>query len=226
MRIVPSRILVSVPVGLVCAVIGALGILSTDTSYMDIFFWIVTGVGVSISIIGLGLGWDTQPMISIESGENTLLSSHPSFKSAFVLIPLGILLLLVSFYLTVASDDSLPLVLAGTLLIGAYLCLRGIMKYWLNHCTTYYVTSEKVAFEYRLCIFFGDYHGIPVDDVNSVRSSFSFIQKVTNRGDVRVATGGGRDAQVLEFYDVDNPNEVRRVLDSVTLPGNLSSRGI
>ena len=153
-RTIPSYRSVSVTVGLACIFAGVLGILYGDIYWIFAINGFVVIEGILISFIGLVLGPNTQSMVQIESDESIHYWSHPSVKSALVLIPLGIMCLgasssyiITAAYLIAVPHDGYYIPSAVVLVSGGYFCLKGVVRCWARQFTTYYVTNRKIVRE-------------------------------------------------------------------------------
>ena len=63
---------------------------------------------------------------------------------------------------------------------------RGVIKYWVNHHTTYYVTNRRAVHMYRFIWL--DTTEIPVNAINSISETKGFVETLTGRGSVLVAS--------------------------------------
>ena len=86
---------------------------------------------------------------------------------------------------------------------------RGVIKYWVNHHTTYYVTSRRAVHMYRFVWL--DTTEIPVNAINSISETRGFIETITGRGGVLVARGIGARHKV-RMEEIDDPGPVAATL--------------
>ena len=94
-------------------------------------------------------------------------------------------------------------------LAAMYLYFRGVIRYWVNHHTTYYVTNLRAVHMYRFLWL--DTTEIPVDTINSISETRSFVEVITGRGSVQVASGIGVRHKV-RMEEIDRPGEVAGAL--------------
>ena len=87
-------------------------------------------------------------------------------------------------------------------LVAMYLYFRGIFRYWVNHHTSYFVTDRRVVNMYRFAWL--ETTEIPVHSINSISEARSFIEMITARGSVVVASGIGSRHKV-QMQEIDNP---------------------
>ena len=95
------------------------------------------------------------------------------------------------------------------LAMGALHVLPGGIKYWVNHHTTYYVTNRRAVHMYRFIWL--DTTEIPVNAINSISETRGFIEMLTGRGSVLVASGIGARHKV-RMGEIDDPGPVAATL--------------
>ena len=198
-----SRITVSVLIGLVCVLVGVFEIANTGVPLISVVGWITIVVGVVIAIIGIIVGLNSPPQLDLIEAEKVEFEDHPSVKPAFLRIAIGVLLSIPGVYLMVALDGIWYVVSLMALIVGVVLCIVGIHRYWMTHCTTYYVTNNRFVTQYR---FLGGYTSIiGIADVVSAEPRFNLIQRIVGTGDFIVTSGSGRGGgQRIEFRDIDD----------------------
>lgn len=149
------------------------------------------------------------PIPDLEEDEYLLVLRHPSMKPAFAQIIGSLPFFVISGYLLEFTylPYIWPLIPYFT---GLFLYFRGIARFWINHLTTYYVTSEYIVHTYQF--FPGVEKGsgtIPVEEaVNYIGKDRSFFQVLTGRGRVTVHSS----VHKVDMQDIDNPREVERIV--------------
>ena len=181
-------------------------------------------LGAAIAVTGTVVGRQPPPKLDLQPGERVLFQSHPSMKPALALIVAGILFFLARIFLMAPAGGGWPAIRYAPLALGVILCSWGIWRYWITHCTAYYATNRRVVRMYRLPG--GNSLGHLMGDVNSDAPSFGFIQRLTNRGNLRFTTGGAGEGQVLVFKDIDSPDEAHRIVESVKQSTRSGRSGI
>ena len=86
---------------------------------------------------------------------------------------------------------------------------RGVIKYWVNHHTTHYVTSRHAVHMYRFVWL--DTTEISVNAINSISETRGFIETPTGRGSELVTSGIGARHKV-RMGEIDRPGPVAATL--------------
>lgn len=149
------------------------------------------------------------PRPDLEEDERLLVLRHPSMKPAFAQIIASLPFFMISGYLL--EFTYLPYIWPLIpYFIGLFLYFRGIARFWINHLTTYYVTSEYIVHRYQF--FPGVEKGsgtIPVEEaVNYIGKDRSLFQVLTGRGRVTIHSS----VHKVDMQDIDNPREVERIV--------------
>ena len=165
----------------------------------------IIGTGGLALVTGAYLSFVVKfPAPALIAGEDVLASRNPTMKPAFARILMSIPFFLVSGYLLMYTVT--PYVYAFVpFMIGLVVFSRGAYRYWVNHCTTYYVTDRRIIHMYQ----FGWLHTteIPVARIISISESRSFFEVLTGRGSILVASGIG-SGQKIRMEDIDSPGPV------------------
>ncbi len=196
------RIIVNLVVALPFFLAGAFGMVADDRLAQASLA--VMLVGALVVLVGLYVSILSRPRLSLMRGEETLALRHPSMKPAFARIVLSVPFFVAAGYLL--EFTGLPYLYPFLpFLVGMYMYFRGVIKYWINHHTTYYVTNRRAVRMYR----FGwlDTTEIPVNAINSISQTRSLLETVTGRGSVLVASGIGARHKV-RMEEIDNPGPV------------------
>ena len=174
-----GRLLVNVLVALPFFAFGVLGLVRDDLR--DDASLAVMLIGALVVLVGLYVSVLSRPRLNLMQDEETLQMRHPSMKPAFARILLSVPFFLAAGYLL--EFTVLPYVYPFVpFLFGMYLYFRGVIKYWVNHHTTYYVTSRRAVHMYRFIWL--DTTEIPVNAINSISETRGFIETLTGRGSV------------------------------------------
>jgi hypothetical protein len=93
--------------------------------------------------------------------------------------------------------------------VGLFLFLRGVVKYWINHHTAYYITNRRIIHIYRFLWL--NATEIPVARIISISEARSFFQMLTNRGSIIVGSGIGTRHNI-RMEDINNPGAVTEAI--------------
>ena len=153
------------------------------------------------------------PELAKMSGEDVIDSRHPSMKPPVLWIVLSLIPFLATAF-TVGSLFGDPswedyVVPIGSLVVGFFLYLIGVTRYWLNHYTIYYVTTLRVVRMYEFMQL--DVQEIPIESINSISEKAGLSEIVTRRGSVVVASGIG-PRHILRIQAIDNPKPMARAI--------------
>ncbi|MFC6727005.1 PH domain-containing protein, partial [Halobium palmae] len=85
--------------------------------------------------------------------------------------------------------------------VGLYLFSAGLLRYWRNTLTTYFVTNQRVLEEYRFLSLVRN--ELPLDKIRSVEERRSMWDSLFGLGSVYVRAGstGGLTVTVGEVYE-------------------------
>ncbi len=200
------RIVVNLLIGLPFFVSGAFGLINDDLSNQASLA--VMLVGVLVVLVGVYVNILSRPRLNPMSDEEILVLRHPSMKPAFARIVMSVPFFVASVYML--EFTLLPYVYPFIpFLVAMYLYFRGVITYWINHHTTYYVTNRRAVHMYRFVWL--DTTEIPVNAINSISETRSFIELISGRGSVQVASGIGARHKV-RMQEIDSPGPVAEVL--------------
>ena len=186
---------------------GIYGLLEEDFPTWAALTVLGTG-GVALitgAYLTLVVGFPAPPLLE---GEDVLAARNPTMKPAIARIIMSVPFFVVSGYLFIFTET--PYVYAFVpFLVGMFIFSRGAFRYWVNHCTTYYVTDRRVIHMYQ----FGWLHTteIPVARIISISENRSFFEVLTGRGSVVVASGIG-SGQKIRMADIDKPGMVAETI--------------
>ncbi len=163
---------------------------------------VITLAGIYLTLVG------TWPRLDLLPYEDTLALRHPSMKPAYARIGMSLPFFAVAGYLL--EFTNLPYVYPFVpFLVAMYLYFRGIFRYWVNHHTSYFVTNRRVVHMYRFAWLTTT--EIPVRSINSISESRSFIEMISRRGSVVVASGIGARHKV-RIQEIDSPGPLARAI--------------
>lgn len=170
--------------------------------------------GLFIIIIGAYVQFIAAPEPpSIQQEETIIETRKPTQKVAFLKIAVSLPFLLVAIYLLFVTR--VPYVYpTGTLLLGLYLLSSGLLTYWKNTLTTYYVTTERVIKAYRFISLIQQ--EVLLDKVRGVEESRSFTETLVGLGNIRIASGGGGGTLEVVIKNIEDStsfaDEIRNLL--------------
>ena len=175
--------------------------------------WAVILIGAAIVVVGFSLSLIARPELDLTSGEGefpderVLEKRRPSMKPPFARIAIGVLSLAGAGWL-LWFTFSPYIVPAIPFLFGMYMYIRGVVRYWINHHTAYYVTNYRVAWRYLWL----DGTDLPNDSLNSASPTRNLLGPFTRTGNVKVTTGIG-SRQNVHMYEIDDPKPVERTIN-------------
>lgn len=149
---------------------------------------------------------------SMQQDETLIETRQPTQKVALLKLAVSLPVLLVALYLLFWTlvPYLYPTV---TLLVGLYLLSSGLLTYWKNSLTTYYVTTERVIKAYRFAALVQQ--EVPLSKVRGVEQRRSFSETLVGLGNIRIASGGGGTLEVVvkNIEDsTDFADEIRSLL--------------
>lgn len=170
--------------------------------------WAIILVGAAMVMVGFYVSVLARPRLNLIPGEKVLELRHPSMKPAFARIAVSVPFFAVAGYMLWFT--LLPYVYPfAPFVVGMYLYLRGVIQYWINHHTAYYATNRRAVRMYRFVWL--DTTEIPIGSVNSISVTRSFIEMLTGRGSVQVASGIGARHKV-HIKEIDNPEPIAQTI--------------
>lgn len=153
-------------------------------------------LGVPLLLFGgfiLVMGWyihivaEPDPPTLRES-EEIKDTRNPTQKAALTKVILGLPLFIIAGYLMLMTN--VPYVYPTLAFVGGlYLFSTGILTYWTNSLTTYYITNQRVISEFRLISLVRT--EVPLNKVRAVKESKSPIEAMVGVGNIIVSSGGG-----------------------------------
>ena len=208
--VIAARLAMNVLIALPFFAAGVLGLTNEDLSSEATrrAFIAALLVGGLVVLIGVYVTILSRPVLNLMSGEEVLVLRHPSMKPAFARMAMSVPFFAVAGY--ILEFTQLPYVYPFLpFIIATYLYFRGVVTYWVNHHTTYYVTNRRAAHMYRFVWL--DTTEIPVNAINSISETRSFFEMISGRGSVRAASGIGARHKV-HMQEIGNPGPVAEVL--------------
>jgi len=163
------------------------------------------------------MGWyvhmvASPPAPTLREDEEIMDTRHPTQKAplAKVFLSLPFLFLAGYFMFFTLYPYVYPTVAFA---LGLYLLSSGILVYWTNSLTTYYITTDRVINSFRLLSLVRK--EVPMEKIRAVEESRSPIEAVVSVGNIRVASGGGAGLEIV-IRNVDNAtefaDELRRII--------------
>ena len=122
-------------------------------------------------------------------GEEALVARHPTMQPAYARMIVGAIPIAVAAVLFAFTN--VPYVYPFVaLVVGLFIFFRGVVRYWMNHHTAYYVKNRSAMHLYG----FAWLHTteIPVSRIISISEASSLCEMITGRGNVIVGSGFGQ----------------------------------
>ncbi len=205
---IAKRLATNAALGLPFFLIGLIGVTAADLSDLSLIFLAIVILGCVIVLIGLYGSVLARPNPNLMPDEQIQELRHPSMKPAMARIAMSVPFFLVAGY--VMAFTYLPYVYPFALfLVGLFLYLRGVIRYWINHHTIYYVTNRRVAYAYKFLWL--DTTEIPVGSINAISETRNLIEMITGRGSVLVASGIS-DRHTVRMQEIDAPGPVAQAI--------------
>lgn len=151
------------------------------------------------------------PAPTLREDEEIIDTRHPTQKAPLAKVLLGLPFLLAAGYFLFFT--MYPYVYPTVAFaVALYLLSTGLLTYWTNSLTTYYVTTDRVMSSFRL--FSLVRKEIPMEKIRAVKESKSPIEAIVGVGNIRVASGGGAGLEVV-IRNVDDAipfaDEIRKI---------------
>jgi hypothetical protein len=161
--------------------------------------------GAFIILLGVYIHFVTAPdPPTMRDGEEIIDTRSPTQKVAIVKIAVGFPFVLMAIYLMYFTRQ--PYVYpTGSLFIGLYGLSSGLITYWKNTLTTYYVTTIRVVKAYRFVSLVQ--REVPLKKVRGVEERQSFIESFVGLGNIRVASGGGSGTLEIVVRNIENSRD-------------------
>lgn len=158
-------------------------------------------VGVLLAVVGLVSVGRVIPPLSLVSGEELLVSRHPTMRPAFARMVLSAPFSVGAWYMF--EFTLTPYVFQFALfLVGLFLLFKGSTRYLRNLHITYTVTDRRVVQQYRFLWL--NTKEIPAARIISISESRSFFEIITGRGSIIVSSGIG-ERQTIRMQDISDP---------------------
>ena len=203
-----TRLATNAALGLPFFLIGVFGITAANLSDFSLIFLAILILGAAIVAIGFYGSVLTRPNPTLMPDEQIHQLRHPSMKPAMARIAMSVPFFLAAGY--IIAFTYLPYVYPfAVFLAGLFLYLRGVIRYWINHHTIYYVTNRRVAHAYKFLWL--DTTEIPVGSINAISETRNFIEMLTGRGSVLVASGIS-DRHTVRMQEIDDPGPVAQAI--------------
>lgn len=152
------------------------------------------------------------PAPTLREEEEIIDTRHPTQKAALAKVGLGLPFLVLAGWLLLFTN--VPYVYPTLVfLVGMYSFSTGILTYWTNSLTTYFITNQRVISEFRLLSLVRK--EVPLRKVRAVRESKSPIEAMVGVGNIRVSSGGGTDLGIT-IQNVDAVTEFADELRKLT----------
>jgi hypothetical protein len=167
--------------------------------------------GAFIILVGAYIHFVAAPAPpAMRENEEIIDTRSPTQKAAVVKIGASFPFLLAAIYLMYFTRQ--PYVYPSVaLLIGLYGLSTGLITYWKNTLTTYYVTTNRVIKAYRFISLVQ--REVPLKKVRGVEERQSLVESLVGLGNIRVASGGGGGTLEIVVKNIENSrafaNEIR-----------------
>lgn len=143
------------------------------------------------------------PAPTLRENEEIIDTRHPTQKAPFAKVMSSIPFLLAAGYLMFFTGRPYIYPMSAFLL-GLYLLSTGILTYWTNSLTTYYITNDRVMNSFRLLSSVRK--EVPMEKIRAIQESKSPIESIVGVGNIRVASGGGAGLEIV-IRNVDDATD-------------------
>lgn len=143
------------------------------------------------------------PAPTLREGEAVIDTRHPTQKAPLAKVVMSFPFLLASGYLMFFTMRPYVYPMT-TFVVGLYLLSTGLLTYWTNSLTTYYITTDRVMNSFRLLSLVRK--EVPMEKIRAIRESKSPIEALVGVGNIRVASGGGAGLEIT-IRNVDDATD-------------------
>lgn len=167
--------------------------------------------GVFTVLTGLYVRRTAPEAKEFDEDERVIAEFQPNQLVAKAMVAVGFVFVLATVYLLFGTY--LPYVYP-TLTFSAFLVLTlsGLVRYWKNTLTTYYVTTKRISREYRL-IEAGT-QDIRLEKIAGKGRQQSAVDSLVNVGTVLLSAGGGNPKITeIAFRDIKEPERAIEAID-------------
>lgn len=166
-------------------------------------------LGIFVILLGFYVRWMAPEMKTFD--ERVLATFHPNqlAAKAFLLIGGGFFLAII--YLLFGTY--LPYVYPTLSFSGVlFFTLTGLVRYWRNSLTTYYVTTERITSEYRFLSL--QRTSVSIEDISAVGRKHSVVESLVGLGTVGISAGGGNPTMTeIRFQDIEEPDQAEEAIE-------------
>ena len=167
---------------------------------------VVFVVGVALTLLGFYVTVMVRfPQPTLMQGKETLVARHPTMKPAYARMVAGAVPVAAAAVLFLLTDVPYGYPFAA-FIVGMYVFFKGVIRYWMNHHTAYYVTNRHL---YQFAWI--NTTEIPVSRIISISEARSFLEMLTGRGSVIVGSGFGARHNI-RMDDMEDPGPVAEAL--------------
>lgn len=184
-----------------------------ETPYPRLVGLPLMAFGAFVFLVGLYIHFVAAPPPPDLRDEEIVAVRHPSQRVAISKIAISTPFLGATAYLLFFTR--VPYVYPTiAFLAGLYLFSGGLVTYWINTLTTYYVTTKRILHEYRFLAL--SRKELPLSKIRGVEERKSPIEALVGLGNIRIASaGGGGSVEVVvkNIADSDSfANELRGLI--------------
>lgn len=210
----PRRELLGVPIiGVILAAFAWR--VSQEPGVPTVLTDLIYGLSIFVFIGGVVLYFRAPSRFHIRDEESIIEAYHPRLVLAYVLMTASIPMLASSIY--VFEYTTRPYVFVFMpLVVGLYLLISGILRYWKNTLTTYYITTERIVRATRFLSV--DNAHLDIEKISSWNDGHAWYSGLLGIEQASFATPSG------SIRLRDSPKDKNVVGMSRTLQNELSSR--
>jgi hypothetical protein len=161
----------------------------------------VAGFGIFILAVGWYVHFMANPSVpNLRRSEELKEERQPSQKTAFAKILISTPLLLTTVFLMFFTMVAyiVPLI---TFLLGLYFLSGGLVEFWKNTVTAYFITDRRVIGVYNFISL--DRKEIRLEKIRGVRERVSPLQSQVGIGDIHIASGAGGGSLEIAIKNID-----------------------
>ncbi|MFQ3294307.1 MAG: hypothetical protein ACI9PP_001607 [Halobacteriales archaeon] len=166
-------------------------------------------LGIFVILLGFYVRWMAPEMKTFD--ERVLATFHPNQLAAKAFLLIGGGFFLVTIYLLFGTY--LPYVYPTLSFSGVlFFTLTGLVRYWRNSLTTYYVTTERITSEYRFLSL--QRTSVSIEDISAVGRKHSVVESLVGLGTVGISAGGGNPTMTeIRFQDIEEPDQAEEAIE-------------
>jgi membrane protein YdbS with pleckstrin-like domain len=169
--------------------------------------------GLFVLLVGLYVQTVSPEAPRLREGERLVDTRIPTQRVARARFAVSVPFFLATAYLYFLTIEPYiyPIV---TLAVALVFFSTGLVTYWTNTLTTYYLTDRRVISDYRFVSL--SRKELPLERIRGIEERQSPLETLARVGHVRVAAGGGGGTLQIVIRNVDRASEFANEIRELT----------